>query len=280
MDYKPDELLAVVAELAERYTRKESSSITYEKAEQFMEAVLYCLHQHEMKDMGEENTTLKNKDGNTDIKLLYEAGYQMVLDKTKRAKALYEGMVQEFESYGNMAYYETVIKGLPSFFVHYDPKFRPQNHLLTLDYPVLGSLGQECGIDVIWHYVNCIDMEVMFLRAFPKEYVRKLLDCVYGNYQELFINIPSVVVRNLLGWMMARQRFKPQPLTDSELETVRHRVAAMELCELRDALQNALRDFLNHGFQDSERLYSYLVWDIPDFAVELKNRAEHDCLVL
>ena len=43
MEYEIEELVPIVATLAEKYTSKESSSITYEKAQQLMEAVLYCI---------------------------------------------------------------------------------------------------------------------------------------------------------------------------------------------------------------------------------------------
>lgn len=280
MDYAPEDLLSVVIELTERYTGKESSSVTYEKAEQLMEAVLYCLHQHEQSSIWDENASLKNLDAAIDIKLAYTTGYEMVLNRTRKGKLLYECVMQEFDSYGNLAYYDTVVKGLPSFFVYYDPKFQPQNHILTLDYPVLGGLGTMCGIDVIWHYINCIAVETRLLQAFPKGYVVKLLNCVYDNYKELFINIPSAVVRNVLGWMMSGEKVKLEPLHEAALEAVKLRVNSMEYEELKAALEKCLKKFLEHGFQESGPLYLYFAQDIPDFAAELKNGAEHNCLVL
>ncbi len=43
--YRMEELIPIVGRLAEKYTGFESSSITYEKAGQLMEAVLYCIHE-------------------------------------------------------------------------------------------------------------------------------------------------------------------------------------------------------------------------------------------
>ncbi len=50
MDYKMEELIPVVSRLAEKYTAFEDSSVTYEKAEQLMEAVLYCIRELERSD--------------------------------------------------------------------------------------------------------------------------------------------------------------------------------------------------------------------------------------
>lgn len=46
MDYQMEELLPIVSELAQKYTGYESTSITYEKAQSLMEAVLFCLSEY------------------------------------------------------------------------------------------------------------------------------------------------------------------------------------------------------------------------------------------
>ena len=43
--YKMEELVPIVGKLAQRYTAGESTSVTYEKAEQLMGAVLYCIRE-------------------------------------------------------------------------------------------------------------------------------------------------------------------------------------------------------------------------------------------
>ena len=43
MHYEMEELIPIVGRLAEKYTANESTSVTYEKAEQLMGAVLYCM---------------------------------------------------------------------------------------------------------------------------------------------------------------------------------------------------------------------------------------------
>lgn len=45
MNYEMEELLPIVAKLAERYTSKESTSVSYECAQRLMDAVLYCINQ-------------------------------------------------------------------------------------------------------------------------------------------------------------------------------------------------------------------------------------------
>ena len=45
MEYEMEELIPLVKELCDRYTGKESTSVTYEAAQRLMEAVLYCIHE-------------------------------------------------------------------------------------------------------------------------------------------------------------------------------------------------------------------------------------------
>ena len=43
--YEMEELVPIVASLSEKYTSKESTSVSYETARQLMEAVMYCINE-------------------------------------------------------------------------------------------------------------------------------------------------------------------------------------------------------------------------------------------
>ena len=79
-DYEMQELVPIVAKLAEQYTGFESTSITYEKAEQLMEAVLYCIH--EMETAGKNTLSAGEK---IPAQQAYELGRKLVEQKTKAA---------------------------------------------------------------------------------------------------------------------------------------------------------------------------------------------------
>ena len=49
-EYSKEELLPVVAKLAERYMGYEHTSITYERAQMLMEAVIYCIKELEQSE--------------------------------------------------------------------------------------------------------------------------------------------------------------------------------------------------------------------------------------
>lgn len=133
MEMQTKEILELVGELTERYTSKESTSVTYETAQQLMGAVLYCIEENEKDVSGTELLQ-----GQSSIRRIYEAGYEKVLQKVEQARILYNELTEKFEDYGSRALRET-FDAIPQFFIRYDARFSPQNHILTLDYPVLYS---------------------------------------------------------------------------------------------------------------------------------------------
>ena len=187
MDYEMEELIPIVGRLAGKYTAFESTSVTYERAEQLMEAVLYCIHEAGLcgllgeadfgKGEGEpDQNSLAVKKKKLSAKQAYEAGAACTEEKTRKALKLYHEILPEFHSYENDCLYETFVKGLPEFFKWYDVKFQPQNTILTLDYPVLKDISQLSGIDKVYEFINCIRLEQQFLKKFSKSYVVETLE--------------------------------------------------------------------------------------------------------
>lgn len=124
----------------------------------------------------------------------YQAGYDAVVKKVYRAKEIYDEIIENFEDYGCQNYRDTILKGIPQFFLRYDPRFAPQDHLLMLDYPVMRDLSKLNGVDRIYEYLKCIREEKAYLDSFPVSYIHEILrgECV--EYQELFFgNICKLV---------------------------------------------------------------------------------------
>ena len=187
MHYEMEELIPIVGRLAEKYTANESTSVTYEKAEQLMGAVLYCIHEAERQGP-QEGDASGNLEGASDrhplivtekklsAKQAYEAGAACVEQKTRKALKLYHEILPEFQSYENECLYDTFVKGLPEFFKWYDVKFQPQNTILTMDYPVLKDISGLSGIDKVYAFIKCIRLEQRFLKKFPRSYVAEILE--------------------------------------------------------------------------------------------------------
>lgn len=185
-----EELVSIVGDLAGKYTGYESTSITYEKAKQLMEAVLYCIREAEQ--AGGETAVCSDR---VSAKQLYEMGASLVEEKTKKALAMYHEILPEFDSYGNRFLYDTFVVGLPEFFRRYDCKFEPQDTILTLDYPVMKDISGCAGIDRIYEYILCIRAEQKFLKRFPREGVIGTLKKYNREYEETPDNICGILLR-------------------------------------------------------------------------------------
>lgn len=271
-----EELLPLVGELAEKYTGKESTSITYEKARQLMGAVLYCLREYEAGL--EQKEGLVSPADRVEVKTAYQLGYEKVLEKVKETQALYNRIIGDFNPYGNRCCNDTVAKGLPSFFLYYDPRFAPQDHLLTLDYPVLCPIESLQGIDAIYVYVKSIGQEQIFLGKFPEKYIFHVLKAYSADYKSLFINIASIVLRNVLGCRMAGKGIHTGKYTGEEIKRLENCINCSTAEELERYLKKLTDELMDIGYGNNEELGEYLKKDLHDYAFELKQGIKNRCL--
>lgn len=185
--YPMEDLIPVVAKLAEKFTAKESSSVTYERARKLMEAVIYCIAHLET---GE---TALAAAGTLPVGEAYRLGYEAVIDKTKNTREKYNKLMDFFDHYGNRNYRDTIEKALPGFFLYYDVKFAPTEHRITLDYPVFGLDMTLEGIDRISQYVDAVYEEQRWLMQFPRTFVIDALRSFHPRYEAEYFNLKEIV---------------------------------------------------------------------------------------
>lgn len=293
MDYEMEELVPLVGKLAEKYTGYESTSITYEKAEQLMEAVIYCICEGEQFVRNPLASAQK-----IPARQAYEIGLTCVREKVKTALELYNRMLsgtemlpesemlsefeilqkseikQGFDAFENRCFYDTVIKGLPEFFKWYDPVFEPQNTILTLDYPVLKDLSVYAGIDRIYEYIRCIELEQRFLRIFPGNHVKTILYRYDDRYRSMIENICEIVLTDTLGHMMVRKSLQ-EPISMEDCRRMQELLCRKDACEITALLQKMLKAFLEQYSKAGSELMEYLEYSLQNLSIRLKNAAEH-----
>ncbi len=243
-----EELLPVVKRLTEKFTGKESTSVTYETAERLMGAVIYCINEYQKEGQASSGSSTEVWDQEAKLSAMeaYERGYQAVINKVLVTKKLYEGIIDDFKWYGNRALYETVIKGMPVFFVHYDARFYPQDHILTLDYPILPMAVELCGVDAIYEYLTRIRIEQIFLSGFSQEMVVQTLLQYHPDYKSLFINLPSIVMKKVI-----------EKMVDAEEYAANHSKA-----EVEEKMHHALELLVRERYADNRDILNYLQQDI------------------
>lgn len=270
MNYSMEELMPVFEKLAEKYAGYESTSITYEKAEQLMEAILYCIREGEISG---GNSVMPAQ--GISPQQAYETGLACVEKKTEAALNLYNSIMTEFICCENRCLYDTVVRGMPEFFKLYDIHYEPQNTILTLDYPVLADLSGYEGVDRIYEYLKCIRLEQMFLHMFPEDYAVSVLAGYNSGYRDMIENICEIILTDVLGHVMAEKPLRETGFEESDYLKIQKMLRETEPAEIRKTLTDTVVKTVRFYFEDSEELAEYLVRAASDIAVRLKNAAEN-----
>lgn len=273
MDYEMEELVPIVGKLAEKYTAHESTSITYEKAEQLMGAVLYCIH--EFKENNGNSLALNEK---VPAQRAYEIGMASVKEKTEKALNLYNRIMPEFYHYKNQCLYDTFVKGIPEFFKWYDIRFEPQNTILTLDYPVLKDLSEYTGIDKVLEFINSIGLEQKFLKLFPTGYVTNILAKIDVYWKESMDNICETVFTYVTGHILTGKTLTEFELEEVDYSYIQELFMQATLEEMKKRLEATLEIFIKNYYEGDRELLNYLSSAIDGIVVRLKNAADNNAL--
>ncbi|MGN0295148.1 MAG: DUF6179 domain-containing protein [Lachnospiraceae bacterium] len=270
--YEMEELVPVVAGLAGRYTAGESTSITYEKAQQLMEAVLYCIHELEQSEMESETNSVSagKSTGKIPAEKAYCLGLECVKKKAGKTLKQYNELLPDFVFFDNRCLYDTFVKGLPRFFRWYDVEFHPQNTILTLDYPVLKDLSSYTGIDKIAAFTDCIRLEQLFLKSFPENYVRRILILYNKAYPAMIENICEPVAGAVVCHILTGKPVSEGEPGKKEMIRIRQIFLKNRLEEIIEQLQLAFSRFLADYCGDSGELYTYFAGSIRGIAVRLE----------
>lgn len=268
MKYEMEELLPIVAALAEQYTSKESTSVSYEQANRLMEAVLYCIGQCS------EGRQITDSRGLT-AREAYEWGYELVVQKVKRTQEIYNGMIIDFCAYGNDNYRETVGRAIPGFFRYYDAKFAPRETIITMDYPTIRPITDATGINAIAKYIEYISYEQRFLKALPQEYVCDILFRFRPDYGKQFYNICNIVLRHILGHMIIGEPLGKRA-GEEEYAALSEWILEREAEHLEKLIMELLHQLIFEKYKGDQMLECYLQADIRNFVVEMQNAARNN----
>lgn len=273
MDYEMEELVPIVGKLAEKYTSHESTSITYEKAEQLMGAVLYCIH-----ELWESSGNAPSLNKKLSAQRAYEMGAAYVREKTGKALDLYNRILPEFCHYENKCLYDTFVKGIPEFFKWYDIQFEPQNTILTLDYPLLKDISEYTGIDKIFEFIKSIGLEQKFLKLFPAGYVINILSKDNRNWQESMDNICEIVFIHVIGHIMLGKSLTVIELKETDYFYMQEMFEQIALEDIKKHLEVTLEIYIKNYYENDRELLNYLSGAISGIVVRLKNAADNKVL--
>lgn len=264
------ELLMLVSNLAEHYTGYESSSVSYERAQALMEAVLYCI--------GECGQADGVAYAGMTIRARYEAGLALLRKKVEKIRRIWNDLAGSFDDYGVKCLSDTVQKGIPEFLKWYDVTFAPQETLLTLDYPVFVDCSDKKGADAVYEYLCAIELEQRFLERFGKAHVRTVLERYDGHYEDLIENICSIVLMDTIGHIALR---KPSAEDAGGFrETDRERLTGLfgkkTVPELEEIIRKMICMLCGQSYEGVRKLPDYLCLEAGNLAVRIHTAIQHD----
>lgn len=239
MEYQPEELLGIVSRLSEKYTSKESSSVTYENAQMLMEAVVYSTT---------EGLTRKEylvAGQLPECEIVYQQGCEVIHEKVLRAKEIYNRILIDFEDYGCRNYHDFILKGIPEFFLRYDSKFAPQDHLLTMDYPTLVNMD-SCGIRRILSCLQGVEKEQKFLHAFPSETIKEVLRRIMPEYEKFYMdNICEPILFQAIGCVIAEKTLRELTLDQEDWQEIKEYFAGDDQGQVEQKIRSVIRLLAN-----------------------------------
>ena len=221
-----EQIMPIVADLADKYTSKESSSVSYEVATMLTEAVVYtveeCFDRENVPETGgkaKHESLIAQNFETRDLNVFYEQGKDIICRKVYEAKDLYEKIIGDFQDYGCINYRDTILKGFPAFFSKYDYRFQPQNHILSLDYPLLVQNEDLTGIDLILQYLKGIYIETEFLKKFSVTAAKQcVMESATGESPQVFLKYYMGNICELVLWRAVCCAIADRPVQELWLE--------------------------------------------------------------
>lgn len=272
MDYQMEELLPIVSELAQKYAGYESTSITYEKAQSLMEAVLFCLSEYN----SSAKDSLVQKD--ISVKEQYNIGAKLLSEKVENIRKIFNEISFQFEDFGVKCLYDTVQKGIPQFLKWYDIKFCPQNTILTLDYPLLIDFSSLTGADAVYKYIRAIQTEQIFLGKFDRNYVMLVLEKYNFEYSDMIENICSIVLTNIIGHIAIKKPFNNIDFLYGEYLQLSKIFAGKSIPDIENVVKDLIKKIVSQFYENDMDMLEYLCYETNNIAVRIYAANQHEQL--
>lgn len=232
------DLLLILAEQTDKWSRGESSSIPTEKARDIMASILFVIGIHLKSYQTPEQAvdTLKLKP----LKALFENGLNLVRRKMAISRHLQKGILDNLLDSPNVFYRSTIADGINGFFKLYRPQFTAHEIHITADYPVFMGRPELEGIEFIEKYLRCIQAENAFCLCFAPQDIHHLLCGLTQDYRSIPLNIFEPVLLSALGLIIRGRNPKRLDLTENDISFLYQQFSAQSENEVQDYLEKAL----------------------------------------
>ena len=274
-----NDIISLLGERVEKFTMRDSTSVTKETAERILGSILYCIK-------SDSNNTIKNssldksliKEENLDIRTAFYNGLLIKKEKIKKAKILCENIKREFCFIDNCYYKDIIWKGIDAFFKNYDVEFNPQYNVLTLDYPLYIEIENLSGIDLIYEYLKRFYIEERFLKKFEIHVIEEILRGYNDNFTNLVINICKIILRNAIICKILNKNIYELDVKEIDFDRIKKYIENNTQEEMVRLIDEKLKSLLKELSLEEEVFYTYFKLDIKEFVKELYLYKEQNLL--
>ena len=262
-------ILDLLGERVEKYTMGDSTSVPSTTVERILGSIIYCLKENS--NNSKEIIVANN------IKEEFYKGLERKKYKIIIAKNLYNNIKENFIYINNECYESTILEGIEGFFAKYDVEFNAQYNVITLDYPLLNTIENLQGIDLIYEYIKNFNIENKFLEKFNINIIEEVLRGYNKDFNILIMNITKIILRNAIVCELLHKDILELDIKEIDLKDIKN-ILNKDDGKIKIILKNSLNSLLSKLNLKEEQYYNYFVLFIDEFISELYHYKEIDLL--
>ncbi len=265
--------IPLLAKQTERYTEGKSSSVRVETAQSILQSLLYTvgLYLKNLPDASQALTALKE----TPLEALFEQGKAIIAKDVRSAKRLLGTVKASCTTKDNIAYNNTVQRGIDIFFALYDSAFAAHETPGSIDYPLSNDKMDLTGIEYMNHYIKTLYLENQFCRKFKPYDINCVLRGYDSNCKDLLINIFEQVLTNALGCELRHKNITKLKMEQADRTVLQQELENFPLEKLCTVLQEASVRLYKKLDISGDMLREHITQAIRSFAPKLKSALEN-----
>ncbi|MGH4123727.1 MAG: DUF6179 domain-containing protein [Clostridium sp.] len=268
--------IKLLAKQTERYTSGDSSSVKAETAESILQSIFYSIgiYLKSFQDTDRSLEVLKQEP----LIEFFQHGKRLIEASLSSTKEMLYEIQNNIIITDNIAYNDTIKKGIEIFFSTYDVEFAAQDTPASIDYPLSNDKMELVGIEYMNSYLEKLSFENEFCKNFTDHDIHCLLLGYDEHYKDLLINIFGLVLTNLAGSLLADKNTLKLNIEPSDRVYLQQKLANVSKENL-DTMLQSLSIQLCKEFNISERiLQKYVADTLMDLSERLKNALENNQL--
>lgn len=270
------QILDILRETANYYTKAESYSVRVEVAEQIMLSIYYTIGSFlKGKTSIKEKITLIKENA---MKYLFSEGEKVLKAKIEESKELLKNVQKSKLKTSNYAYIDTIDYGISLFFIEYDSRFAAHKMQGSIDYPLAIDEMELVGIEYISEYLKKIDFENQFCSHFDSYEIENLLKSFDKNSDHILINIFELVLTNYLGCMVLGKRGITLDITDTERRYLKNKLGELKEEEFNEVISRIVEGICQEFNINDINFINYINKTIYKIMPSIKKNIENNKL--